>query len=119
MLIGERIRELREQNGLSQGDIERTSGLLRAYISRVEHGHAVPSLETLEKFAAALDVPLYKLFYTGEDPPRDLALETQLKGEAHFFENVQRLLKKKSRASSDASLAFETLAKMAAALSRR
>ena len=69
MLIGERLRQLREQKGFSQGDIENASGLLRCYISRVEHGHTVPSLETLERFAAALDVPLYRLFYTGEDPP--------------------------------------------------
>ena len=69
MLIGERLRQLREQRGLSQGDVERASGLLRCYISRVEHGHTVPSLETLERFAAALDVPLYRLFYTGEDTP--------------------------------------------------
>lgn len=69
MMIGQRIRHLREQKGLSQGDIERVSGLLRCYISRVEHGHTVPSLETLERFAAALDVPLYKLFYTGDEPP--------------------------------------------------
>ncbi len=69
MLIGERLRQLREQKELSQGDIEKVSGLLRCYISRVEHGHTVPSLETLERFAAALDVPLYRLFYTGEDTP--------------------------------------------------
>jgi transcriptional regulator with XRE-family HTH domain len=69
MLIGERLRQLRELKGLSQGDVEKTSGLLRCYISRVEHGHTVPSLETLERFAAALDVPLYRLFYTGEDTP--------------------------------------------------
>jgi len=69
MLIGERLRQLREHKGLSQGDVEKTSGLLRCYISRVEHGHTVPSLETLERFAAALDVPLYRLFYTGEDTP--------------------------------------------------
>ena len=69
MLIGQRIRQLREQKGLSQGDIEKASGLLRCYISRVEHGHTVPSLETLERFSAALDVPLYRLFYTGEDAP--------------------------------------------------
>ncbi len=69
MLIGQRIRQLREQKSLSQGDIENASGLLRCYISRVEHGHTVPSLETLERFAAALDVPLYRLFYLGEDPP--------------------------------------------------
>jgi transcriptional regulator with XRE-family HTH domain len=69
MLIGQRIRQLREQKNYSQGDIEKASGLLRCYISRVEHGHTVPSLETLERFAAALDVPLYRLFYTGEDAP--------------------------------------------------
>lgn len=69
MIIGERIKTLREQKGLSQGDIEKSSGLLRCYISRVEHGHTVPSLDTLERFAAALDVPLYRLFYLGEAPP--------------------------------------------------
>jgi transcriptional regulator with XRE-family HTH domain len=69
MLIGQRIRQLRERKGLSQGDIERSSGLLRCYVSRVEHGHTVPSLETLVRFAAALDVPLYQLFYDGEDAP--------------------------------------------------
>ena len=52
---------------MSQGDIERSTGLLRCYISRVENGHTVPSLETLERFAAALDVPLYMLFYTSEE----------------------------------------------------
>jgi transcriptional regulator with XRE-family HTH domain len=69
MPIGMRIRQLREQKGLSQGDIEEVTGLLRCYISRVENGHTVPSLETLERFAAALDIPLYRFFYTGEDPP--------------------------------------------------
>jgi len=69
MSIGTRIRQLREQKGLSQGDIERMTGLLRCYTSRVENGHTVPSLETLERFAAALDVPLYRLFYTDDGPP--------------------------------------------------
>lgn len=69
MLIGERIKQLREQKGLSQGDIEKSSGLLRCYISRVEHGHTVPSLETLERFAAALGMPLYRLFYSGDGVP--------------------------------------------------
>lgn len=66
--IGQRIRQLREQKGLSQGDIERSSGMLRAYISRVEHGHTVPSLESLERFAAALGIPLYQLFYHNDGP---------------------------------------------------
>ncbi|HEV2379446.1 MAG TPA: helix-turn-helix transcriptional regulator [Terriglobia bacterium] len=69
MLIGQRLRLLREEKALSQGDIEKASGLLRCYISRVEHGHTVPSLETLERFADALEVPLYRLFYEGQDAP--------------------------------------------------
>jgi len=64
--IGERIRSLRAKKGLSQGDIERGAGMLRCYISRVENGHTIPSLETVERFAAALDVPLYELFYPGD-----------------------------------------------------
>ena len=69
MSIGARIRKVREKKGLSQGDIERVTGLLRCYTSRVENGHTVPSLETLERFATALDIPLYQLFYLGEEVP--------------------------------------------------
>jgi transcriptional regulator with XRE-family HTH domain len=62
MIIGDRLRELREGKSLSQGDIEKRTGLLRCYISRVENGHTVPAIETLEKMARALEVPLYQLF---------------------------------------------------------
>jgi transcriptional regulator with XRE-family HTH domain len=70
MIIGERLRALREEKKFSQGDMEKKTGLLRCYISRVEHGHTVPALETLEKFARALEVPMYQLFYEGEEPPK-------------------------------------------------
>src|ERR1700720_1399523 len=69
MIIGDRLRALREHKNFSQGDIERRTGLLRCYISRVENGHTVPAVETLEKFARALEVPMYQLFYDGEEPP--------------------------------------------------
>ena len=69
-MIGDRLRALREQKKLSQGEIEKRTGLLRCYISRVENGHTVPAVETLEKFARALEVPVYQLFYEGEEPPR-------------------------------------------------
>lgn len=62
MIISDRLRELREGKKLSQGDIEKRTGLLRCYISRVENGHSVPAIETLEKLARALEVPLYQLF---------------------------------------------------------
>ena len=76
MLIGERLRELRDAKALSQGDIEKRSGLLRCYISRVENGHTVPSVETLEKMARALEVPMYQLFYDGIESPAPLKLKT-------------------------------------------
>jgi len=69
MLIGERLRELREGKKFSQGEIEKRTGLLRCYISRVENGHTVPAIETLEKLARALEVPFYQLFYEGEKTP--------------------------------------------------
>ena len=104
MLIGQRIRQLREQKGLSQGDLQQSSGLPRAYISRVEHGHTVASLRTLQKFAKGLDVPLYQLFYEGEEPlptphltPRrtleQLAREPGAGGlEAQFVLKLRRLM---------------------------
>jgi transcriptional regulator with XRE-family HTH domain len=70
MIIGDRLRALREDKKLSQGDIEKRTGLLRCYISRVENGHTVPAIETLEKMARALEVPMYELFYDGEEPPK-------------------------------------------------
>ena len=68
MIIGDRLRTLREAKKLSQGDIEKRTGLLRCYISRVENGHTVPAVETLEKLARGMEVPLYQLFYDGEEP---------------------------------------------------
>jgi transcriptional regulator with XRE-family HTH domain len=70
MIIGDRLREMREAKKLSQGDVEKRTGLLRCYISRVENGHTVPAVETLEKLARAFEVPLYQLFYEGDEPPK-------------------------------------------------
>jgi transcriptional regulator with XRE-family HTH domain len=103
MVIGTRLRALREDRKLSQGDIEKRTGLLRCYISRVENGHTVPSIETLEKLAAALEIPLYQLFYEGEEPPplpnlskrkttEELVLDEAAQKEMRFFEKVRRLL---------------------------
>ena len=102
MSIGARIRTLREQKRLSQGDIERMTGLLRCYTSRVENGHTIPSLETLERFAAALDVPLYRLFYAGDDPPPTTSLSPRktlvelAESEGKEGEDARFLLKLKS-----------------------
>jgi transcriptional regulator with XRE-family HTH domain len=74
MQIGARLRTLREEKKLSQGDIEARTGLLRCYISRVENGHTVPALETLEKIARALDMPMYQFMYDGDQPPALISL---------------------------------------------
>jgi transcriptional regulator with XRE-family HTH domain len=106
MIIGDRLRELREGKELSQGDIEKRTGLLRCYLSRVENGHTVPAIETLEKMARALEVPLYQLFYDGEEPPQvpnllkrkssdENALGDSGK-DARFLSKLRRLLGKSS-----------------------
>ena len=77
MILGDRLRELRQQKKLSQRDIEKRTGLLCCYISRVEGGHTVPTVETLEKFARALEVPIYQLFYDGEEPPKPLYISNR------------------------------------------
>src|SRR5690349_8743143 len=102
MVIADRLRAIREQQDLSQGDIEKRTGLLRCYVSRVENGHTVPSIETLEKMARALEVPMYQLFYDGETPPEVPALPKSLtsngaewgsEGEsAEFFKRLRQLL---------------------------
>ena len=106
MAIGARLRQLREQRGMSQGDVEKLTGLLRCYTSRVEHGHTVPLLDTLEKYAAAFGVPLHHLFYEGDEPPplpkltprktlEELAEEPGKKGaEAKFLLKLKKLLGK-------------------------
>jgi transcriptional regulator with XRE-family HTH domain len=72
LMIGERLRTIRESKNLSQGDIEQRTGMMRSYTSRVENGHTVPSIETLAKYAQALDIPLYQIFYDGEEVPKKI-----------------------------------------------
>jgi transcriptional regulator with XRE-family HTH domain len=69
MIVGERIRALREEKKLTRGDLQERTGLQRTYIWRVENGYTVPAIETLEKFARGLDVPIYRFFYEGRGRP--------------------------------------------------
>jgi transcriptional regulator with XRE-family HTH domain len=121
MVIGDRLRELREQKKFSQGDIEKRTGLLRCYISRVENGHTVPAIETLEKMARALEVPMYKLFYDGEKPAQAPGVFKQKSSddglwgnsgkEAKFLNKLRRLMSKANE--QDRKLILYTLQKMA------
>ena len=65
MDIGKRLRELRAARGLSQSAIRKRASLSDAYVSRVERGRATPSLGIMERWAKALDVELYQLFFVG------------------------------------------------------
>src|SRR5260370_29005595 len=101
MLIGDRLRTFREAKNLSQGEIEKRTGLLRCSISRVENGHTVPAVETLEKMPRAFEVPMYRLFHDGE-VPAGLSKLKPPKGdefgsrgaEADYLSKLRRLLAK-------------------------
>jgi len=108
VIIADRLRALREEKQLSQGDIEKRTGLLRCYISRVENGHTVPAIETLEKMARAMEIPMYQLFYDGEEPPilpnlpkressDDIAWGSAGK-DARYLNKLRRLLSKTEEA---------------------
>ncbi len=121
MLIGQRLRDIREAKNLSQHDIEKATGLVRPYISRVENGHTVPSIKTLQKWARALRMPLYQVLYDGEEPPKPPKAqgkgEEKLWGnsgrEARQLDRLRRLLAKMHELDRNALLTF------AAQLARR
>jgi transcriptional regulator with XRE-family HTH domain len=121
MIIGDHLRALREEKKLSQGDIEKRTGLLRCYISRVENGHTVPAIETLEKMARALEIPMYQLFYEGEEPPQVPNLLKQKSSDenawgnsgknARYLNKLRRVLSK--TAEEDRKLVMFMVQKMA------
>jgi transcriptional regulator with XRE-family HTH domain len=90
VIMGDRLRALREQLKLSQGDIESRTGLLRCYVSRVENGHTVPSIETLEKLSRTLEIPLYQFLYDGEAPPTDPAVPAKASPRRELWGNSDR-----------------------------
>src|ERR1700683_1735325 len=98
MLIGEKLKALRTQKNMAQRDIEKRTGLFRCYISRVENGHTVPAIETLEKMARAMEVPLYQIFYDGEKPPESIPKPIGNKGwgssgrDARTLDKFRRLM---------------------------
>jgi transcriptional regulator with XRE-family HTH domain len=80
MDIGTRLRQLRKAKQLSQGDLEERSGMVRCYISRIENGHTIPSVETLAKWARALDLELYQVFWEGEGELEAVRVEERRNG---------------------------------------
>jgi len=89
MKIGTTIRAHRLQKGLSQGDIEKKTGLLRCYLSRVENGHTVPSLDTLSKIALALDIPIAQ-FFADDSLGRQFKAQKLSDDELRFLTQIRR-----------------------------
>jgi len=87
--IGSTIRGYRLQKGMSQGDIEKRTGLLRCYLSRVENGHTVPSLETLQKIARALNLQLAE-FFAEEVVGKEMSGLNLGEEEIRFLTQIQR-----------------------------
>lgn len=113
MNIGETIRNFRLQKALSQGDIEKRTGLLRCYLSRVENGHTIPSLDTLAKIANAMDVPLASFFSDHEsDGNGNRALPQLSDDQVRFLNQVRRY--SSGLNESDRKLVLQMVKKMAA-----
>jgi transcriptional regulator with XRE-family HTH domain len=111
--IGATIRDFRLQRGMSQGDIEKRTGLLRCYLSRVENGHTVPSLETLQKIAASLEMPLSQFF--SDEPIKESYGLTLGEDDIRFLTQIQRYAANLSE--SDRKLLLAMIRKFAATAS--
>lgn len=116
MNIGETIRNFRLQKGMSQGDIEKRTGLLRCYLSRVENGHTIPSLDTLAKIASAMDIQLAH-FFAGDAPDTGNKNLPQLsEEEVRFLSQIRRYSSNLN--DSDRKLVIAMVKKMAASSGR-
>ena len=112
MNIGETIRSFRLQKGMSQGDIEKRTGLLRCYLSRVENGHTIPSLDTLAKIASAMDIPLGQFFATNPADTAARAAAQMNEEEVRFLSQIRRYSSNLN--DSDRKLVLAMVKKMAA-----
>lgn len=113
MNIGETIRNFRLQKGMSQGDIEKRTGLLRCYLSRVENGHTIPSLDTLAKIASAMDLPLAQFFADhSSDNGQAKSVPQLTEDEVRFLSQIRRY--SSGLNDSDRKLVLAMVKKMAA-----
>lgn len=115
MLIGQRLRDIRESKNLTQDDIAKATGFMRPYVSRIENGHTVPSVESLRKWAQVLGMAVYQILYESEnEPPEPWKLpidpEQNLWGnsrrQAGQLDRLRRYLAKMSESDRNTLLAF-------------
>src|SRR3989442_5041917 len=116
MNIGETIRNYRLQKGMSQGDIEKRTGLLRCYLSRVENGHTIPSLDTLAQIACAMDPALSRFFSESGHTNGSKGLPQLSDDEVRFLTQIRRYAA--SLNDSDRKLVLTMVKKRAATVVR-
>ncbi len=116
MNIGQTIKDYRLQKGMSQGDIEKRTGLLRCYLSRVENGHTVPSLDTLAKIAGAMELPLSQFFMENGRENGSKGLPQLTEDEVRFLTQMRRYAAQLN--DSDRKLVLAMVKKMAGAPAR-
>lgn len=116
MNIGETIRNFRLQKGMSQGDIEKRTGLLRCYLSRVENGHTIPSLDTLAKIATAMEVPLAQFFNDSNGDNGNKNLPQLSEEEVRFLSQIRRYSSNLN--DSDRKLVIAMVKKMAVTIGK-
>jgi transcriptional regulator with XRE-family HTH domain len=125
MVVGYRLKVLREEKQFQQVELGKRTGLHQCYISRVETGRTVPSLETLEKLARGLEIPLYRIFYDGADPKAHAVFIRGEKGKADWSADEDALLLADFRKifarvrPKDRSLLLAIAGKMASRAERR
>ena len=59
--LGRNLKRIRKEKGISQGDIVRSLGMDRAFISNIENGKTNPTLATIAKLAKAVGVSIEEL----------------------------------------------------------
>ena len=117
MNIGDTIRNFRLQKGMSQGDIEKRTGLLRCYLSRVENGHTIPSLDTLAKIAGAMEMQLGQFFAeSSTDNGHGKVVPQLTDDEVRFLSQIRRYSGNLN--DSDRKLVIAMVKKMAAGAGR-
>jgi len=60
-MFGERLKHVRREKGLSQGELADRAGINRSYLSMIENGHSSPTMDVVERLAAGIGISVWRL----------------------------------------------------------